>query len=88
VGRDGETYAGDLGQMGMRIFLKQGLDRQITFFVMAGLRRDRDVGISIFVIPGREPLPASPESITTTGIMDSWPAPSGASSDEQLRIGE
>jgi hypothetical protein len=46
--------------MGMRIFLKQGLDRQITFFVMAGLRRDRDVGISIFVIPGREPLPASP----------------------------
>jgi hypothetical protein len=40
VGRDGEGYAGDLRQKGMEIFLKAGLDMQITFsfFVMAGPR--------------------------------------------------
>jgi hypothetical protein len=27
VGRDGERYAGDLGQKGMKIFLRRGLDR-------------------------------------------------------------
>jgi hypothetical protein len=32
VGRDGEGYAGDLRQKGMEIFLKEGLDMQITFF--------------------------------------------------------
>ena len=26
VGRDGKTYAGDLGQKGMEIFLQKGLD--------------------------------------------------------------
>jgi hypothetical protein len=31
AGRDGERYAGDLGQKGMEIFLQRGLDRQITF---------------------------------------------------------
>jgi len=31
---------------------------------------------------------ASPKSITTIGSMDSGPAPRGASSDAQLRIGE
>ena len=30
VGRDGEGYAGDLRQKGTEIFLKEGLDRQIT----------------------------------------------------------
>ena len=39
------------------------------------------------VIPGRDEV-ASPESITTIGSMDSGPAPSGASSDVQLHIGE
>jgi hypothetical protein len=29
-GRDGEGYAGDLRQKGTEIFLKEGLDRQIT----------------------------------------------------------
>src|ERR1700682_5359322 len=39
------------------------------------------------VIPGhREAM--SPESITTIGGMDSGPAPSGATSDVQLHIGE
>jgi hypothetical protein len=33
MGRDGEGYAGDLGQKGTEIFLKDGLDMQITFFV-------------------------------------------------------
>jgi hypothetical protein len=34
------------------------------------------------VIPGRELLLASPESITTIGSMDSGPAPSGASRND------
>jgi hypothetical protein len=33
MGRDGEGYAGDLRQKGMEIFLKEGLDMQITFFI-------------------------------------------------------
>jgi hypothetical protein len=45
VGRDGERYAGELGQKGMEIFLKWRLDRQITFFAFllwprhSGMRR-------------------------------------------------
>ncbi len=39
------------------------------------------------VIPGRELLRASPESITTPGVMDSGPAPRGASrNDDQKNL--
>jgi hypothetical protein len=52
VGRDGEGYAGDLGQMGTGIFLQEGLDR----WNHAETKKDFSS-----VIPGREPLRASPE---------------------------
>jgi hypothetical protein len=45
AGRDGERYAGDLRLKGMKIFLKKGLDRQITFLAFS-------FGSSTFVIPG------------------------------------
>jgi hypothetical protein len=38
------------------------------------------------VIPGRELLRASPESITTAGSMDSGPAPSGASRNDGVGV--
>jgi hypothetical protein len=47
VGRDGEGYAGDLRQKGTEIFLQEGLDMQITFFVF------HHGWVSTFVIPGR-----------------------------------
>jgi Protein of unknown function (DUF3175) len=40
------------------------------------------------VIPGRARSERAPESMTTTGSMDSGPAPRGASPDVQLHIGE
>src|SRR6266849_7677857 len=39
----------------------------------------------LYVIPGRDEV-ASPESITTIGSMDSGPAPSGASRDDEVSI--
>ena len=47
AGRDGVGYVGDLGQKGTKIFLRRGLDMQITFFAFSS-------GPSTFVIPGRE----------------------------------
>ncbi len=71
VGRDGRKHADDLGQKGMEIFLRRGLDRQITFFIFSSWRGNHRHDGKFNRHSGMRPLGAGPESILPVVVMDS-----------------
>jgi hypothetical protein len=84
VGRDAKSSRGDLGGVKTKIFLQKGLDTPVhkppDGQITKQLREQIPLVSRMEINPSfRGARSASPESITTTGSMDSGPAPNGAS---------